>query len=78
MTEATNQTQEPVSLTLDDLAMFVQIIQACSSRGAFRPEEMSAVGALYERVTKFLDQVKPPQDAPASAAQPSVEGSINA
>jgi hypothetical protein len=43
------------SLTVEDLILLVQIIQVCNSRGAFRPEELSKVGGLYDKMILFLD-----------------------
>jgi hypothetical protein len=33
------------------------IIDIASSRGAFKPNEMTAVGQTYTKLTAFLDQV---------------------
>lgn len=52
------QTPEPqeqaVSLTLQDLVLVAQIIQLSSQRGAFRAEELSDVGGLYNKLVTFL------------------------
>ena len=32
----------------------LQIIEACTQRGAFRAEELSNVGAAYDRLKAFL------------------------
>lgn len=41
-------------LQLSDLILVAQIIQLMGQRGAFKAEEFSQVGALYERIVKFL------------------------
>ena len=42
-------------LNLSDLVFVLQTIQLASSRGAFKPEEFTAVGACYERLFAFLE-----------------------
>ena len=44
-------------LTLNDLNAMKVIIDIASSRGAFKPNEMVAVGQTYTKLTAFLDQV---------------------
>ena len=41
-------------LSLQDLASVIQIIDLCSSRGAFQGSEMEAVGALRGRFQAFV------------------------
>lgn len=48
--------QEKVTLSVDDIALVFQILQAVSQRGAVRAEEMSAVGNLYNKIFEFLKQ----------------------
>ena len=52
--ETTQEQQEPVQLQLSDLLLYAQVIQLASSCGAFKPEEFTQVGALYERIVTFL------------------------
>jgi len=62
MTEQTQETaQEQVQLSLQDIATCVQVIDICSRRGAFEGQEMEGIGALRNRVAKFLDANKPPE-----------------
>jgi hypothetical protein len=52
---APQQEQQPApSLTLQDLVLVAQIIQLTSSRGAFKAEELSDVGGLYNKLVTFL------------------------
>ncbi len=58
-------------LQLSDLVLTLKLIQATAQRGAIRAEEMAEVGALHDRLTKFLvasGAIKP-------AAQPTEESS---
>ena len=53
----TAQQQESAELTISDLSAMRSIIDIASSRGAFKPNEMVAVGQTYNKLTAFLDQV---------------------
>lgn len=54
-TAAENQNQ--AELTVQDLAAIKQIIDLASQRGAFRPNEMVAVGQTYSKLETFLNAV---------------------
>jgi uncharacterized protein YfkK (UPF0435 family) len=49
--------ENPNDLTINDLNAMKVIIDIASSRGAFKPNEMTAVGQTYTKLTAFLDQV---------------------
>jgi hypothetical protein len=65
MTEETNvqqpaesaPQQESNDLTINDLSAMRTIIDIASSRGAFKPNEMVAVGQTYTKLSAFLDTV---------------------
>jgi hypothetical protein len=65
MTEETNvqqpaeaaPQQESNDLTINDLNAMRTIIDIASSRGAFKPNEMVAVGQTYNKLSAFLDTV---------------------
>jgi hypothetical protein len=66
MTEETNktevsqtQTTDENQLTLNDLAAMKSIIDVASSRGAFKPAEMTIVGQTYNKLMAFLEGAKP-------------------
>jgi hypothetical protein len=42
-------------LTLADLTLVLQTLQAMSQRGAIRIDEMSTIGGLYDRLFSFLE-----------------------
>ena len=50
------------SLTVQDLAAFKTIIDLASQRGAFKPNEMVAIGTVYMRLDKFLDHAQKTQE----------------
>lgn len=49
--------QQPADLSVNDLNAMKVIIDIASSRGAFKPNEMTVVGQTYTKLTAFLDQV---------------------
>lgn len=49
--------QESADLTISDLSAMKTIIDIASSRGAFKPNEMVAVGQTYTKLSTFLDTV---------------------
>ena len=55
-------------LTLADLASLRSLLQAAYSRGAFRIEEATQVGKIFDRLSVFLDQ-QPAQDQHHAATQ---------
>jgi len=66
MSDSTNTND--TGLTVRDLAQIVEIIKVCSTRGAFRAEELSGVGLLYDRLNSFLQSVTPPEATEESVA----------
>jgi len=55
-TENTEDSTEAVTpnFGLNDLVFTLQIIEACTQRGAFRADELSNIGAAYDRLKAFL------------------------
>lgn len=56
-TEATASNDQVNELTVNDLNALKVIIDIASSRGAFKPNEMVAVGQTYTKLSSFLEQV---------------------
>jgi hypothetical protein len=78
MADATTDTTAtpPTGLTVQDLTLVLQVIQVASSRGAFKADELTAVGGLYDRIFKFLEAsgaitTKAPETAAATDAEPT-------
>lgn len=44
-------------ITIEDISNVQKIISTATARGAFRAEEMSAVGATYDRIRAYLEFV---------------------
>lgn len=56
-TKAAAPQQETNDLTINDLNALKTIIDIASSRGAFKPNEMVAVGQTYNKLDTFLTTV---------------------
>lgn len=52
-----------MQLTLTDIAAAVQLIDIVTTRGAFRGEELSQIGALRDKYAAFISAAKEAQDA---------------
>ena len=64
--EAGTEESQVESISLVDLNSLAQIIDLASSRGAFRGQELEPIGALYNKLTKFLASVQAAQDEAAA------------
>jgi hypothetical protein len=51
------EAQQSVDLNVQDLNMLRSIIDLAAQRGAFKPAEMAAVGAVYNKLNGFLEGV---------------------
>ena len=75
MSDSTNTNE--TGLTVRDLADIVEIIRVCSARGAFRAEELSGVGALYDRLNSFLQSVTPSKPTEESVDPQNIKETNN-
>lgn len=66
---STQNETNPMDLTIQDLAIMKGIIDIASERSAFKPNEMAAVGTVYNKLDVFLKNVEEQQKAAAKAAQ---------
>lgn len=62
------QKSEANELTINDLNAMKVIIDIASSRGAFKPNEMTVVGQTYTKLSSFLDQVAKQAEATKTGA----------
>ena len=62
--EATLAPAAGPELTVNDLTSIKQIIDVASQRGSFKPNEMVAVGTIYNKLEAFLSAVAAQQEAP--------------
>jgi len=61
-------------LTVQDLTAMKTIIDVASSRGAFKPNEMTTVGTVYSKLEAFLGAVAAQQEAQAEAQKEAPQG----
>ena len=58
------QQQEPVSISLQDIATVVQLLDVVSRRGGIEGRELAGVGMLRNKLEMFLQQNAPQGEAP--------------
>ena len=63
-------TEENPQIGVGDLEAVIQIIDACSQRGAFKGDELASVGSVRNRIDVFVKANKPAQ--PAEETQPEL------
>jgi len=68
---------ENAQLTIADLASIHTLIDAACTRGAFKAPEMSRVGEIYDKLTRFLETAKQQAQEQAEQANPP-QGDTNA
>lgn len=51
------------TISINDLIMIANIIDVASTRGAFKAEELSEVGAVYDRIAHIIAQKQNSQPA---------------
>lgn len=73
MTEQVQQQQEPVQISLQDIATVVQMIDVTSRRGAFEGNEMAGVGMLRNKLETFLRQNAPKDGETPQGQMPNAE-----
>ena len=76
---ADGQAPGSTELTVQDLGVLKTIIEVAQTRGAFKPNEMEAVGKTYTKLDTFLASIQTQQvaaqgDAPATPAKPATTG----
>jgi hypothetical protein len=54
---ATEQQSASVDLNVNDLSLLKNLIDVVTTRGAFKANEMSTVGVLYDKLSNFLNSV---------------------
>jgi hypothetical protein len=59
-----NTEQPKPTIEINDIASVVQLIDVCSTRGAFRGEELSTVGGLRTKLTEIVKANQPAPEAP--------------
>lgn len=57
-TDAVAEAAQEVGLSLQDISACVQVIDVVSNRGAIQGNELTAVGALRDKLVGFLEAAK--------------------
>jgi hypothetical protein len=52
------------TIDINDLVAVVQLIDVCSTRGAFRGEELAMIGGLRTKLAEIVKANQPAPDAP--------------
>jgi hypothetical protein len=52
-----DNTITPPQITISDLITIKELINLACTRGAFRGDEMTSVGEVYDKLTEFLNTV---------------------
>jgi hypothetical protein len=66
----TSEAPAAPDLTINDLQALKTIIDVCTQRGAFRANELASVGAVFNRLSAFLDHIAPQQKEGAMSEAP--------
>ena len=64
-------------LSIADLQALLNVIDVASSRGAFRANELTNVGGVADKLTKFLQHVADQQKAQAEAQKQAEGGAVD-
>ena len=65
--------QKAVELTVQDLGVIRSVIDVASQRGAFKANEMEAVGKTYNKLDSFLQQVQKAEEEAKKAKEGTEE-----
>ena len=64
----------PAQLQLADILLATQVVHLATSRGAFKVEEFTQIGGLYERLVGFLQASGAIQPAPSVPSTEETQG----
>tara|TARA_B100000989_G_scaffold288775_1_gene259855 strand:+ start:448 stop:768 length:321 start_codon:yes stop_codon:yes gene_type:complete len=68
---------EAPQLSIADLQALLNVIDVASSRGAFRANELTNVGGIADKLTKFLQHVADQQKAQQEAQKKAEGGAVD-
>lgn len=63
-----NQEQKVPELSISDLLNVRTLLDVSIKRGTFAPNELSSVGAVYDKLNTFLNSVSPQTETQPQAA----------
>ena len=68
---AQTEASEDTSISLNDLQVLANIVDLATQRGAFRGNELTQVGAVFDKLSGFLQQVAAAQADKAEDEEPA-------
>tara|TARA_Y100001935_G_scaffold73186_1_gene61053 strand:+ start:344 stop:577 length:234 start_codon:yes stop_codon:yes gene_type:complete len=68
-----SMTEENPQIGVADLEAVIQIIDACSQRGAFKGDELASVGNVRNRIDAFVKSNKPTEKPEEEQAELPLE-----
>jgi len=85
MTEENTQTTEQPTpppgdsnITINDMIVLKNMVEICSARGAFKADEMSTVGGVYNKLADFIKSVMPAQpEAGTGNTAPATDATVD-
>lgn len=66
---------EEEGLSIDDLANVLRVINTAQQRGAFKANELSFVGGVYDKFTKFIRAAQAEANETSENGEPSEDDS---
>ena len=66
---------EEEGLSIDDLANVLRVINTAQQRGAFKANELSFVGGVYDKFTKFIRAAQAEANETPENGEPSEDDS---
>lgn len=74
MTEEVNTPEvETPSITVNDVSALLRIVDTAAERGAFRGNELTAVGAVRDKAAAFVGHIAALQEAAAEGEEAAEE-----
>jgi len=67
------QMSQAPQLTVQDMITLKSAIELGSQRGAWRANELTAVGTVYERLSAFIQSIMPPAEEKPEGDAPKEE-----
>jgi hypothetical protein len=74
VSEQVAETKEQPTLTLADLVSMLQVVDVATNRGAFKAQELSTVGGLYDRVSAYVKHVSPQEKTTKGVQEEAAKG----
>ena len=66
-------TEQQPQLSLNDFALVINIVDACTERGAFKGNELAAIGQLREKFVAFVKANTPESEQSETKTEETTE-----